>query len=316
MGLALLALCAASAPAYAGANDLVLSRLGTIETDGSGMPIAVVGQNLEFRSLISELSVALAPRLLAPSDTLGFGGFQFSTDLGTTSITRDATWWRARESGTTGTPGLDTMGVFVRKGMWFPVPSFEFGAGIVHLVDSHLWTGPLYGKIGLHEGYHHLPIPSVAVRGAVSRLYGSRDLDLTVASIDLSISKRIGIGGTWALSPYAGWDVLLAIPRGEVLDATPNVNSLTPGNQMDGSLNFVLKDQQDVVRQKLFVGAKMQYYVFEATFEASFALKGRSKDNRIGTDTACTLNDTTTYCDSTDQAGAQSSFVGSLGLDF
>lgn len=311
----LLLVCAMGATAHAGDNDLVLARLGKVTTDASGNPITVVGQNLEFRSLISELSVALAPRLLAPSDTLGFGGIQITTDLGTTSISNGASWWRAREAGNA-TGGLDTIGVFARKGFWFPVPSFEVGAGMVHLLDSHLWTGQVYGKLGLHEGYHHLPVPSVAARGAVSRLMGSKDIDLTVASFDVSVSKRLGIGGTWALSPYGGWNVLLSVPRGEVLDATPNIDPLVPGNEMDSNLDFVFKDQQDIVRQRFFFGAKMQYYVFQATFEASFALKGTSIDDRSGTDMPCTVDATTTSCDAHDQAGAQSSFTGSIGLDF
>ena len=72
--------------------------------------------------------------------------------------------------------------------MWFPVPSFEVGAGAVHLVDSHIWTGQLYAKLALHEGYHDLPLPSLAVRGAVSRMMNQRELDLTVASLDVDRS--------------------------------------------------------------------------------------------------------------------------------
>ena len=56
-------------PASAGDNDLVLGRLGTVIDDGTTP--RTVGQNLEFRSLVSELGVALAPRLSTPADTLG-----------------------------------------------------------------------------------------------------------------------------------------------------------------------------------------------------------------------------------------------------
>jgi hypothetical protein len=309
----LLVLGAMARPAAAGDNDLNLSRLGRVVEGPGGMPVGVTGQNLEYRTLVSELGVALAPRLLAPADTNGFGGFQFSADVGYTSISAEDSWWRVRD-GTGST--LQTLGVFARKGMWLPVPSIELGAGMVHLMDSGLWTGQTYAKLALHEGYHDLPVPSVAVRGAVSRLMGSKEIDLTVASLDISISKQVGIGGTWTAEPYGGWDFLIIVPRSEVLDATPGVDPLAPGNEMDSNLDFVFKDQQDIFRHRFFVGARMQYYVFDLTLEAAFALKGSSKDDRTGTDMPCTIDATTTSCDSTDQAAAQSTFTAALGLDF
>jgi hypothetical protein len=312
-----LALLLVASTAHAGKNDLVLTRLGNVQTDGAGTPIDVVGQNLEFRALMSELGVVLAPRLLAPSDTLGFGGFQFTADVGYTTYSNSETWWRVLESsdGTEhGSGSMSTVGVFARKGMWFPVPSSEIGAGFVHLMDSDLWSGQLYGKVAFHEGYHDLPIPSVAARGAVSRLMGSNQIDLTVASFDVSISKQLGIGGTWTLSPYAGWNLLVIIPRGEVLDATPDVDSLDMPE--DSNLNFVFRDQDDILRHRLFAGAKMQYYVFQLTIEAAFALKGGSEDDRGGTDTPCTLMATTETCDSKDLAQGQRTLSVSMGLDF
>jgi hypothetical protein len=43
-----------------------------------------------------------------------------------------------------------------------------------------------------------------SLRGAVSRLMTQRELDLTAASLDLEVSKHVGIGGTWRLDPFAG----------------------------------------------------------------------------------------------------------------
>jgi len=315
---ALAVLLAAPGVVHAGNNDLVLNRLGLVETDAMGTATNVVAQNLEFRALMSELGVVLAPRLLAPSDTLGFGGFQFSADMGYTDYSSDESWWRVLESsdgaGDSGKGTMSTIGVFARKGMWFPVPSSEIGAGFVHLMDSDLWSGQVYAKVALHEGYHDLPIPSVAVRGAASRLFGSNQIDLTVASFDVSISKQFGIGGTWSLSPYGGWNLLVIVPRGEVLDATPQVDSLD--NAEDSNLNFVFRDQDDILRHRIFLGAKLQYYVFQMTLEAAYALKGGSEDDRGGTDNECTLMGTTESCDSPDLAHAQRTLSVSLGLDF
>jgi hypothetical protein len=316
-----LALLAPAAPAFAGDNDLVFARLGKIRTGGDGMPDTVVGQNLEFRALVSELGVVLAPRLLTPSDTLGFSGFQFTTDVASTSISNQESYWRALQPATGGDASahsgqLSTIGVFARKGMWFPVPSVEVGAGMVHLLDSHLYTAQGYAKLAVHEGYDDLPLPSFAIRGAASRLMGQRELDLTIASLDLSVSKHFGIGGTWSVDPFGGWNLLWMIPRSQVIDATPNIDSLKMGNSEDSSLNFVFKDQANIVRQRVFVGAKLQYYVFQLTLEADFALAGSSVDDRAGTDMACTTDSNTTGCDSKDLAKLQRSYLASLGVDF
>jgi len=313
----LLALALLPSIASADDNDIVISRLATRVTDGTGNLTGVVGQNLEFRSLVSQLGVVLAPRLLTPADTVGFGGFQFSVDYASTTIDNDAPYWRARQ-GTGSTPGsLSTVGVFARKGLWFlPLPSMEVGVGAVHLVDSHLWTGQLYAKVGLVEGYHQLPIPSVSVRGAVSRMMQQRDLDLTVASLDVMLSKHIGVGGTWMLDPYAGWNLLMIIPRSEVIDPTPDIDPLVAGNEMDSDLNFVFREQDTVFRNRIILGAKLKYYVFHLTIEAQFALKGTSKDDRTGTNEACMAASATANCDATDTAAAQRTLSLSTGFDF
>lgn len=313
-GLVVLFIVGAATPAKADSNDLVLSRLGTRITDGSGNVTQVVGQSLELRSLASQLGVVLAPHLLTPADTIGFGGFQLTVDYASTTIDASAPYWKARESGTDNL--MRTVGLFGRKGMWFPLPSFELGGGAIHLIDSRTWTGQLYAKLALHEGYHQLPIPSLAVRGAVSRMLNQRELDLTVASIDVAISKHFGVGSTWRLDPFVGWNLLMIIPRSEVIDPTPNVDPLVAGNEQDILLNFVFKDQDNIFRNRIYVGAKMQYYVFQLTLEAQFALKGSSVDDRMGTSDPCMPGSTTTNCDAKDTAAAQRTLSMSAGFDF
>ncbi len=324
LGIALAFLCMAT-PAHADRNDLVLDRLVTRMTDGSGNLTGVVPQNLELRALSSQLGVVLAPHLLTPADTIGFGGFQLTVDYSTTTIDSTASYWRVLQGSPdpAGTGGaahgdgmLRTIGLFARKGMWFPVPSLEVGAGAVHLVDSNTWSGQLYTKLALHEGYHQLPIPSLAVRGAVSRMMNQRELDLTVASLDVLISKHVGVGSTWRLDPYGGWNLLMIVPRSEVIDPTPDVDPLVMGNEDDLLNNFVFKDQDTILRHRIFFGAKLQYYVFQLTVEAQFALAGGSVDDRGGTSDACMPNATTTVCDAKDTAASQRTLSMSAGFDF
>jgi hypothetical protein len=304
-----LALAALLAPAAAAAdvNDLVLGRLtNRIDAD------TIVPQNAELRALASQLGVVLAPHLL-------------TVDFAATTIDARAPYWRARRGspdpagagGADHGPGtLGTVGLFARKGFWFPVPSFEFGAGAVHLVDSRIWTGQLYAKLALHEGYTRLPLPSVAVRGAVSRMMQQRELDLTVASLDVTLSKHFGIGGTWRLDPFGGWNLLMIVPRSEVIDPTPHIDPLDPMTQADRDNSFVFSDQDNIYRHRFFVGAKLQYYVFQLTLEASFALAGSSIDDRGGTTDPCMPASTTTFCDAADTAAAQRTISISAGVDF
>jgi len=317
-----LALAALLAPGAADAdvNDLVLGRLtNRIDAD------TIVPQNAELRALSSQLGVVLAPHLLTPADTLGFGGFQLTVDYAATTIDAGAAYWRARlgspdpaGSGSVdhGPDTLGTIGFFVRKGMWFPVPSFEFGAGAVHLVDSRIWTGQLYAKLALHEGYAGLPLPSLAVRGGVSRMMQQRELDLTIASVDVTLSKHFGIGGTWRFDPFAGWNVLVIVPRSEVIDPTPHIDPLDPMTPADRNLSFVFNDQDNIYRNRFLVGAKLQYYILQLTLEASFALPGASVDDRGGVTDPCMADSTTTACDAKDGAAAQRTFSLSAGLDF
>src|SRR6516162_722254 len=101
--------------------------------------VVVPMQGLEdYRSLMSELGVAVAPRLMTPADTLGYAGFQFSAELGVTKIHNDARYWDGVAGVTPSNPMaqradpyLTTVGGYVRKGLLFPLPAFEFGAGAV-----------------------------------------------------------------------------------------------------------------------------------------------------------------------------------------
>lgn len=300
-------------------NDVVLARLADVV--GSGDNARAVGDPVAFRSFASELGTVLAPRLSAPADTLGFGGFLLSADLAFTSISNDAAFWRARQSspdpagaGPHGGAMMSTIGVTARKGIGFPFP-LEIQLGAVHLLDSRLWAGQAAVKIALHEGYHRLPLPSLAVRGGVSRVMGESQIDLTIASIDASVSKDFGVGGELALSPYAGWNWLLIVPRSDVIDKTPHIDSLAM--PADNRMLFVFEDQDTIIRNRIFGGLKIRHYVFSLILEANIALAGSSTDDRPGTDMACSdAGSPAVICDATDQSGLQQTYTATLGLDF
>ena len=313
VGLFAVASLATSVPAArAGDNDVVMSRLGVPIENGAGQVTRVVGDNRRFRSLMSELGVVMAPHLIEPADTLGFAGFQFTLDLAYTSISSGESYWDVLEGENDGF--MNTVGVFARKGIWLPLPSFEVGVGAVKLAGSELWSAQGYAKFALHEGYHDLPIPSLSARGAVSRVMGSDQLDLTIGSFDLVVSKHFGVGGVFNLTPFAGWNALFIVPRSEVIDRTPNIDAFNMPE--DSPNNFVFRDQDTILRNRFLGGVKFKYNVFTVSLEVNIALAGTSTDDRPGTDMTCADTPTTDDCDSTDQAAGQQTYTVALGLDF
>jgi hypothetical protein len=101
-----------------------------------------------------------------------------------------------------------------------------------------------------------------------------------------------------------------------VIDPTPHIDALAPGNEADAQRNFVFKEQDAIVRQRFVVGAKLRYHIFQLTLEASFALAGSSIDDQPGVADLCMPNSTTTTCDARDTAAAQRTLSMSLGIDF
>lgn len=285
--------------AHADSNDLHLHRLldttpDAVVRDAAGNVLGVTrspAAEQRYRTLMSELGAALAVRVLEPADTLGLSGFDFSFLTSTIGVSSakaagDDPWAAAEKR----PDGLSTVGFFARKGIWIPGPAFELGAGAVHLLASDVWALQAHAKLGLHEGFHGWPIPSLALRGGASRVLGTSELDLTIANLDLIGSKSFGLGGTVTLSPFLGWSYLWVITRGQVLDATPWCDALTPRASSDpatrcsavpgGDLNanFTFRDQNVITRQRIFLGAKLKFYVAALTLEYAYFMSGGSSD--------------------------------------
>jgi hypothetical protein len=288
---ALAALGLYSSEAWAGAYDLRLNQLGS--DNGSGP----MGRNDDFRSLASELGTVMAPKPGDPADSLGLSGFALSADIGINTISNTQKFWTDT---TRGTPGkvAPTMTVMGRKGLW---PGIEIGAGATHLFNSRMWTINGYGKVALHEGFHHLPIPSIALRGMFSRLVGAEDMNMTTGSIDVSLSHVFGIGKTVNITPYAGYQALMIVARSGVLDVTPTTDEyLDPTGRLS---EFVFKDAGVILRHRPFIGFRFIFSVIRITAEAMI-VPGGGRDGKIGGVTVV------------DKSGLQQSYTLSLGLDF
>lgn len=354
--------------ARAGDWDINLARLCQIETTsgasiecGGGYSSAkygnvtnVVADNAAFRSLMSELGVVFAPNILSPSDTQGFGGYNFAVELGWTMInpkklSQDQNiqgkhwYWRAAESvssttfkdGTLDPQALDrmknelpssfapTVTVMARKGLWLPVPSFELGVGVRHLIGSRMWGPLVQAKLALHEGYQGWPLPALSIRGTGVRVVGSPDFNLTVGGLDFAISKHLGIGSTFNLTPYAGYQLLWIIADSEVLDATPGVDSMQQTAQnvgfdplemnrcgvQDCAGNFTFEDQSNITRHRIFFGIKANFYLASLLVEYSMFASGSKSDEVVNRATGLSLK-------IPDDAGTQHNISFSVAMDY
>ncbi|MBC8133078.1 MAG: hypothetical protein H7X95_08870 [Deltaproteobacteria bacterium] len=287
-----------------------------------------------FRSLMSEMGVVIAPRLQTPADTLGFAGFQFSLELGMTQISRDQSFWNGVDGVSPSNPTanrpnswLNTMGVFVRKGMWFPVPALEWGVGAVNVMQSGMWALQGYVKLALHEGFHQSPFPSVAIRGGFSQLVGTDQVTLTVSSVDVLASKAFSLAGTARVEPFLGWNFLFIDARSGVIDGTPACDAYAlhqtqPSNPRAGTLtscpasqlgtwadlgaNFTFPKQDIITRHRVYGGAKVKLAMLFLVAQVAVAPAGSSSSGAgPGSNTVAR-----------DKSATQRSATVSAGFDF
>ncbi|MBC8074252.1 MAG: hypothetical protein IAG13_38385 [Deltaproteobacteria bacterium] len=290
----------APATAHAGKYDLDLTRLGsqqggTLVQDDSG-----------FRSLSSELGTLMAPRPVDSADSLGLAGFAISADVGINTIAGSRDYWSRTTRGGADdvAPTLQVMG---RKGLW---PGIEVGGGATHLFDSRMWAISGYGKISLHEGFYRLPIPSIALRVAGSRVLGAKDLNMSTIAPSVSASYVFGIGKTFSLTPYLGYEALIIVSRSTVLDASPNCDELPDGYNQDcpgvdptADNEFVFQDAGAILRHRPYFGLRMLFAVMRLTVEAMYAPAGKRGGELDGTTIA-------------DRSKLQQQYTISVGLDF
>jgi len=112
----------------------------------------------------------------------------------------------------------------------------------------------------------------------------------------------------------AAYVLLFILPRSQVLEGTPNIHPNTPGQNLDNNLNFVLRDQNPIIRQRLGVGARLEAARFTASLGLDYTFAGSSKDNAPSTNEVCSTVPTTDSCDSVDKSGSQVTVNLSLGF--
>jgi hypothetical protein len=277
--LAWVALAGASS-AWALENDPTLNRLCIVVDPQSPSPCGESprANQAQFGDLAEAYGLAMAPRLLAPAETLGVNGFAFAFQFGVTGVDEEASFWdrgiRGNES-TLQAPespsSLQTLHLDLRKGLPF---SIELGMHLTWLFNSELFALGGSVKAALNEGVTHLPI-DFALRAGVSRVVGSNELELTLSNIDLIASYRISVR-TASITPYVAYSPLLVFASSGVLDSSPG-DSTTPAG------TFVFEDE-DLVLQRVTAGVRLLYGAFDFTPELVVASGSLAGNFNVGLD--------------------------------
>ncbi len=204
--------------------------------------------NVAFKNLVSELGFALAPSVMHPARTVGFGGFVISLEAAYTHInSSDSThptngtpvaYWQQGTQGSADSQGsygtsnsspdslLGVYSLVVRKGL--PL-GFELDGALAYVQNTSLWTVGADVRWAILEGFRTGPLgylPDLAVGGGVRTMTGSSKMYLTTVGIDAEVSKPFTLADSAVLTPYLGFQHLIIFGNSAVLDATPNVNAI------------------------------------------------------------------------------------------
>lgn len=229
------------ATALGNPRDIQLRGLG--RPDSSSFQDPAVQR---YRRLTSELALALAPRPLAPAETLGMSGFEFALVTTTADIDDSADYWQGQPGqpifegvlpshGSRDVPGaLWVPTLHVRKGL--PM-STEIGVTGAYLAFSEMFMVGGDVKIAVHESYFRW-VPALALRAAAGRLFGSSDIDMITTEFDTLASLPFGVGGMVQVTPYIGYGIMYAHVNSQVLDETPEevLSATDQKGGADGSL--------------------------------------------------------------------------------
>jgi hypothetical protein len=240
-----------------------------------------------YRALGNELALALSPRPLAPAETLGINGFEFSFTTSATSISADEKFWQGQPgtpvfegvSNGGGVPGvLWNPGVHVRKGL--PM-SMELGFSGSYLTQSGMFMLGVEYKIAWFESFWRW-VPALATRVSVARLFGASDLDVITAEGDLLTSLPIGVAGTVVFTPYLGYGQLFAHLNSQVLDETPYIVRDFDKDQRGGSAgslyNFATVPILDNAHTRLIAGLRLNIAFLELIGEVNYLLVSKGGD--------------------------------------
>ena len=116
----------------------------------------------------------------------------------------------------------------MRKGLG---GSFELGAAVSWLTNSQMMGLSAELRWAIVEGTVG---PDLAVRGYVTRVFGTQEMDLTVGGADFMISRGFGVAGMIKLQPYAQGGIAMVNALSSVVDFKPAAENQANPTTDDG----------------------------------------------------------------------------------
>lgn len=234
----------ASAVAFAEPMDPALERLvrnadcrdeaGRFQPSGPGGLAACVPDDAAFKRLINQFGFAFAPSAMHAARTTGFGGFSVALEGAYTTISSGASYWELGTQGPVdpasnqastrnGDPDsvLQLYSVKLRKGLGF---GFEVAGTVGFMPRTSIVSGGADLRFAVLEGFRTglLGIfPDVAAGGGVRTITGTPQFQLTIASLDVQISKPLPIQDSSVLTPWIGYQHLWMFGDSGLIDLTP-----------------------------------------------------------------------------------------------
>ncbi len=191
--------------------------------------------NAAFHRLAAQYGFAFAPTAMHAASTTGVGGWHVAIEAAYTSIDSGAAYWKdgSRGSASLGdgnTTNSNPAGVLqlysfkLRKAFGYGI---EMGAQTGFMPQTSLWNAGVDIRWSLFEGFRTgIPgyIPDFAVGGGVRTITGTHQFQLTIASFDTQLSKRIRVADAVVLTPWIGYQHLWTFIDSNVIDMTPGTN--------------------------------------------------------------------------------------------
>ncbi len=174
-----------------------------------------------YGSLMSEVSLAMGPRMVGPAASLGALGIEAAYELSFVGINSSNDYWI--DSVASPEPTLTTGQLRVRKGMPYGI---QLGGSLTHMTDSNLWAIGAEFNMSLVDGF--VNVPDVAVRASVETVLGNADLSMLIVGADLVASKSFGIAGLLALQPWAGYSFVFTHVQTHQIDVYVGDTAIEP----------------------------------------------------------------------------------------
>lgn len=297
----------------AGANpmDLTLSRLfdeRACTNDALSQPNAssLCADQAAFRELAREFGLAMAPALLAPAETLGYAGFYLGLEGTLTTINSsnddvNNVWFRGTEDQNPDTV-LFVPSIHVRKGLPF---SFELGTSVSYVSATEQVLIGADIRWAVLEGYRtgwKAYFPDISVRGAVNRLMGDDEMDLTVWSIDVALSHPFAVSGMMTITPFLGYQFVQTIAdtalvlngiddpsgSGTLVDCSGSMadyqTNCVGGVYGPPGMRYLEFDREYIDRHRFFGGVRLMYEHLATIIQAAFTDGQQSFGISIGMD--------------------------------